>query len=76
MKLLGAPGPTAKGKCLLETNGVGALPKVLKAHMGEVVLSTDPTRGKTAWPPRALAQRGGIVARYALGYYSVAPTTH
>ena len=23
--------------------------------MGEVALPTDPTRGKTAWPPQALA---------------------
>ena len=63
----------AKGKCLLGPNswerdkrfldgGIRALPKVLEAYIGEAAWPTKPTQGQMAWPPRALAQRGGIVA--------------
>ena len=41
--------------------GIGALPKVLEAYMGEAAWLAEPTWGRTAWPSRALAQRGGIV---------------
>ena len=60
---------------MLLDGGVRALPKVLEAYMGEAALPTEPTRGRTARPPRALAQRGGIVAKYASGCCSVAPAT-
>ena len=42
--------------------GVEVLPKVLEAYMGEAVWLAKPTRGRMAWPPRALAHHGGIVA--------------
>ena len=60
---------------MLLDGGVGALPKVLEAYMGEAALPIDPTQGRTAQPPRALAKRGGIVAKYALGYCNVAQAT-
>ena len=60
---------------MLLEGGVGALPKVLDAYMSEVTLLTDPACSLTAWPPQALAQRGGKVAKYASGCCSVAPAT-
>ena len=42
--------------------GVGALPKVLEAYMGEAVWPAEPTRGRMARPPRPLAQREGMIA--------------
>ena len=42
--------------------GVGALPKFLEAYMGEASWPTEPTQGRMTRPPRALAQRGGIVS--------------
>ena len=75
----------AKGNCLLGpkiyekhrrllNNGLGALPEVFEAYMGEVALQTDPTRYKTAWHPRVLAC-GSKVAKYASRCYNGAPTT-
>ena len=69
-KAAGVSSPSAKGKCLLGPKrdkmfldgGRGALPKVLEACMGEVAWPIKPTRGQTASPPWAMAQRGGIVA--------------
>ena len=66
---------TTKGKCLLDPNpqkrdkrlfddGIGALHKFVEAYMGEAALAADPTLGKTARPPRMLAQCGGIVVKH------------
>ena len=60
---------------MLLDGGVGVLPKVLEDCIGRVALPTDPTRGGMTQPPHALAQHGGIVAKYAAGCCSVAPTT-
>ena len=65
----GLPTPAAMGKCLLGPNswcrdkkfldsGVGALPRVLEAYMGEV-WPAKPTWGRMARPPWPLAQCGG-----------------
>ena len=57
----GASWRGVQHKRLLD-GGIGAMPKVLEAYMGEAAWPTEPTRGRMAWPPWALAQRGGIVA--------------
>ena len=90
LKLLGAPTPTSKEKCLHGPNseerdknlfdgGVGALSKILGAYMGEVMWPVESTRGWKARPPRASTQRhtqrGGIVAKYPSGCCSVALAT-
>ena len=59
---------------MLLDDGVGALLKALEAYKGEVALPTDPTRDITTWPPWVLV-RGGKVAKYGSGCYSVAPVT-
>ena len=69
------PQPLQGNKRLLN-NGVWTPPKVLEAYMGEAELPAEPTRGRKAQPPRALAQRGGIVAKNASGCYSVFPATY
>jgi hypothetical protein len=53
---MGVSNPASKKKCLFGTNpwerdmslvgGIGALPKVLKAHMDEAKWSPKPTRGR------------------------------
>jgi hypothetical protein len=47
--------------------------KVLEAYIGKAARPAKPTRGRTAQPPRALAQHEGMVAY--LGCCSVAPAT-
>ena len=58
---------------MLLDSGVGVMPKVIEVYIDKATLPTDPTRGRTDQPPRASAQCGGIVAKYAYGCCSVAP---
>ena len=73
-KHLPDPNSMERDKMLLDS-GVRALPKVLEACMGEATLPTDPTQNRMAQPQHALAQRRGIVAKYASGCCNVAPAT-
>ena len=68
-------GPTSKerDKRFLD-GGLGTLPKVVEAYLGEAAWPVEPTRGRTAQPPGVLAHCGDIVA-YGLGCYSVASAT-